>query len=75
MEIILALIIGIVVGFIIAAFKFQKWADPVGTLRIDKSDPDDKPYLFLELTDNIDKVYRNKYVTFKVNTQSYIPHK
>lgn len=75
MEIILALIIGIVAGFIIAAFKFQKWADPVGTLRVDKSDPDDNPYLFLELTKDIDFVYRNKYVTFEVNTQNYIPRK
>lgn len=73
MEIILALIIGIVVGFISAALIFRK--KTAGTLRVDKSDPDDNPYLFLELTKDIDFVYRNKYVIFEVNTQNYIPRK
>lgn len=47
----------------------------IGSLRVDTSDSDNGPYLFLELSKNIGDVYRKKYITLKVNTQSYLPHK
>lgn len=47
---------------------------PVGTLRIDTSDPDG-PYLFLELHTPINEVMRHKIVTLDVNLESYISQK
>lgn len=47
----------------------------VGSLRIDTSDPDDNPYLFLELSKDVGEVYRKNYIMLKVNTKSFIPHK
>ena len=44
----------------------------VGTLRVDSSDPDDGPYMFLELTKSAGEVSRKKYVLLEVNTQSYL---
>ena len=47
---------------------------PVGTLRIDTSDPDG-PYLFLELHTSINEVMLHKTVTLDVNLESYISQK
>lgn len=49
---------------------------PVGTLRIDNSDPDEPPYLFLELKkeSNPNNFKNKKYVTFDVNAKNYISH-
>lgn len=43
-----------------------------GTLRIDRSDPDSEPYMFLELTESLPSVMRKKYVIFRVNLENYI---
>ena len=43
----------------------------VGTLRVDRSDPDG-PYLFLELSENINKVINREYIALKVETKDYI---
>lgn len=40
-------IIGIFTGFGIGKMKYRQW--PIGDLRIDQSDPDSPPNLFLEL--------------------------
>lgn len=62
----------IIIGFIIG-FRLKRV--PIGTLRIDHSDPYDKPYLFLEMDTNPNELIHDKYVTFKVNTKSYISRK
>lgn len=59
-------------GVVIAVVLYEK---PVGTLRIDTSDPDEAPYLFLELSESVVKIYDKKQVTFDVNTQNYISRK
>ena len=48
-----------------------------GTLRIDRSDPDDGPYLFLELEKDchVDVIAKRKYVKFEVRDESYISQK
>lgn len=46
MELII-LVIGILIGLLIERYIFQE--KPIGSLRIDQSDPDSGPYLFLEL--------------------------
>ena len=72
MQTIIFLAIGIVVGCILSRLVPQKI---VGTLRVDNSDPDSGPYLFLELTHGgIETIRKKKYVLFEVNLKSYIPH-
>lgn len=72
MELVIIFVIGILVGCIITRSIFRMRS--VGSLRIDTSDQDDEPYLFLELSKDVSVVYQRKYVTLKVNTKSFIPH-
>lgn len=64
------LVIGILIGFVLACFGVSLLS--VGTLRIDRSDPDDGPYMFLELEKNVHFVSSKKYVLLKVSNQNYI---
>ncbi len=68
--------IGILVGIVCTtiASDIATRTKPVGSLRIDRSDPDDGPYLFLELSKDVEEIYRKKYVTFKVSLKNFIPH-
>ena len=72
MNLIVMFLIGILVGCVVTLSIFRMRS--VGSLRIDTSDPDDGPYLFLELSKDVSVVYQKRYVTFKVNTKSFIPH-
>lgn len=72
MQPIIFLAIGIVIGCILSRFIPKKI---VGTLRVDRSDPDSGPYLFLELTHGgMETIKKKKYVLFEVNLKSYISH-
>lgn len=64
-------IIGFIVGLLFETPKRYK-RRPVGTLRLDNSDPDG-PFLFLELTTPLENVTSQKQVTVYVNTENYIP--
>jgi hypothetical protein len=46
-----------------------------GSLRIDTSDPEDSPYMFLELLKDLNSITQKKYVILKVNTNNFIPRK
>ena len=46
-SLVIGLLIGIMVGVLLSRFIFRE--KPVGSLRVDESDPDSGPYLFLEL--------------------------
>lgn len=70
--IIIECIISAVIGFVIGIKYHHK---PVGTLRVDQSDPDDNPYLFLELSEDPKKLPNQKYIILKVNIENYISHK
>ena len=72
--IIIALLCGVVIGFVIT--KIVTRPKPVGFLRIDESDPDDGPYLFLELSLNSPPqvLKQKKYVTMKVKVENFISH-
>ena len=73
--IIAAIVIGIaggMLGYILTKRMYSK--KPIGVLRIDSSDPDG-PYLFLELETDPNVFKKEKYVTLKVNTKSYISQK
>ena len=72
MEIILILV-GIVIGIGLAMIIFKVYF--IGTLRIDKSDPNEEPYMFLELDKCTGDISTKKYVVLKVSTKNYISHK
>lgn len=72
MELVIILAIGIMVGSIITRIIIRPL--DIGTLRIDTSDPDG-PFMFLELSKDVDTVASKKYVILKVNLKSYISQK
>lgn len=75
MEIIIASIISAVVSSIVTILIRRDYSKIVGKLRIDKSDPYDGPYVFLELFKGIGDISKRKYVTLEISTKSYLPQK
>ena len=74
MWIVLIFVIGVVFGSILTKTLTHKKS--IGVLRIDDSDPESEPYLFLELTGaTVNDIYNKKYVSFKVNTKGYLSQK
>ena len=70
----IGLLIGIMVGVLLSRFIFRE--KPVGSLRVDESDPDSGPYLFLELDrSGADAIYKQRYVRLRVELKNYISHK
>lgn len=66
--------IGIMVGLLLSRFIFKE--KPIGSLRIDDSDPDSGPYLFLELDHSgADAIYKKCQVCLRVELKNYIPHR
>ena len=68
-------ILGLAVGVILALLTNKE--KPIGSLCVDKSDPDDGPYLFLEFNpdQNPEVIMKKSYVTLKVEAKNYISHK
>lgn len=73
MEVVIAFLIGGIAGAILVRTLVRN--KPVGTLRIDRSDPDDGPYLFLELGVGIHHIEHKKQVVLRVNNENYISQK
>lgn len=73
MNVFVIFVIGVVVGCILTTVISR--IKSVGVLRVDTSDPDDNPYLFLELSKGLDEIYRRKYVVLKVYIKSFLPQK
>ena len=71
-KMIIAFLAGVLIGTIIYAIAVKTAS--VGTLRIDQSDPEDSPYLFLELDKNLSFIASKKYVIMKVKRENYISH-
>jgi hypothetical protein len=73
MELILCIVVGIFIGIVFGRQVFRR--DVIGSLRVDQSDPDSGPYLFLELSHKgANAIYKKKYVVLKVNIKDYISH-
>lgn len=72
---IICLLVGLLIGALVTCLIFRIKKRTIGTLRVDQSDPDDEPYLFLELTSNVDTIKRHKHVTFRVNVENYLSQK
>lgn len=71
MHFIIGLIIGLFVMFailfpILMVFRYR--GKPIGDIRVDKSDPIDGPYLFLELDpqEGVGSIINKKQVSFRV---------
>lgn len=74
MAIAISILIGILVGIFMSRFIFKEKS--VGSLRVDQSDPDSGPYLFLELNrDGAEAIYKKHYVRLRVDLKNYISHK
>lgn len=71
-KMIIVFLAGVLLGTIIYAIAVKTAS--VGTLRIDRSDPEDSPYLFLELEKSINLIASKQYVIMKVNLKNYISH-
>ena len=71
-KLIIAFLVGVLIGTIIYAIAVKTAS--IGTLRIDQSDPDDSPYLFLEIKQGVNVISSKKYVIMKVERKNYISH-
>lgn len=70
---ILVLMLGFIIGYVLAASKLNRIA--YGVLHLETSDPDGMQ-LFLELhPDAISAIQKRDYITLKVDTKSYISQK
>lgn len=68
-----AFLIGVSVGWF--TYKTLHHEEPIGDLRIDESDPDDGPYLFLELKTIPNNFKSRKQVILNVKAENYISQK
>lgn len=78
MEIIIAFILAFVLGFLIGILRASRaFRKPsAGNLRVDTSDQQDGPYMFLELTEAGAKSLKTaKQVTLDVKLENYISQK
>lgn len=69
---------GIILGYVIfSIFRIRNDARRhAGVLRMDRSDPNEAPYLFLELEPNgMDIIHKNNTVILNVNLESYLSRK
>ena len=62
-----------ILGYVVARIIFR--VKTIGTLVVDESDPEDGPYMFLELSVSPHDVKRMKKVSMKVSVKNYISQK
>lgn len=76
MDILIALILCWVIAFGIGYIVSKpRKKEPIGTLRIDRSEPNEAPLLFLELSTDPRNIMNEKQIVLNVNTESYISQK
>lgn len=66
----LALMVGLAAGFLFCRMLYSR--RNIGTLRVDRSIPEDGAYFFLEVT-NVKRITDGATITMKVKEQNYIP--
>ena len=74
LAIVAAFLLGLAIGVVYVRVTIRN-ERLIGTLRVDESDPDDGPYLFLELSTNPEIIKQKEYVTLKVNANNYLSQK
>lgn len=70
-EIAISIVVFLICGYVLGYSLGKNKRKPIGTLRVDSSDPDG-PYMFLELETDPSVIKKEKYVLLKVDTKSYI---
>lgn len=70
MEVVIAIIAGAIIGSLATFYSLR--ARFVGTLRIDNSEPDEPPRMFLELSKGLGDISSLKRVCLDVSTENYI---
>jgi hypothetical protein len=73
MYVFLTLALGVAIGVVITRMIDSK--RHIGVLRVNNSDPDDGPYLFLELFKEVPNLAKMKFVILKVDLRQYDPRK
>lgn len=73
MEFVLIFIAGFLIGTGVVLIAYRTYF--VGALRIDRSDPSEPPYIFLELDNGVGDISRKKNVILKVKNENYISQK
>lgn len=74
LSLVVMFLIGLATGFIFAEIRSR--SKPIsGVLRVDNSDPEDGPYLFLELNTSPEKLEESSKLIFKVSHSNYISQK
>ena len=68
-----AFVTGIILGMSIAVIIFC--TKSIGALRVDHSDPDDGPYLFLELKKGPEAIKQKRFVILTVKIQDFLSQK
>lgn len=66
-------ILSFILGLLLGSHRTKTL--PVGTLRIDHSEPDEAPLLFLELSTDPRYIMREKQVVLDISTESYLSQK
>ena len=68
---IILLVVGHIPGYLLA---LKEGKEIFGTLRMDHSDIEEPPYLFLELKGHtVDDISKQKFVTFAVEQKDFLP--
>lgn len=73
LTVIINIAIGIIIGYVISRSVLH--LKTIGKLRLANSDPDEEPYLFLELSKDISMICKKKYVVLRINSNDFIPRK
>lgn len=68
------MLVGLVLGIALNSICFYIYVrrQKAGKLRIDRSDPSENPYLFLEASMSVGEISRKKYVIFQVSNENFI---
>ena len=75
-EFAIAIIVCLICGYTLGYSFGNNKRKPIGTLRVDSSDPDG-PYLFLEMDSSnggVGWISKQKYIVLKVLVKDYISH-
>lgn len=72
MMLVLGFILGYATGLLVLYLFFIR-PILVGYLRVDRSDPYEEPYLFLELNRSVQQVTKNKYAFLVIKEEDFVP--
>ena len=65
--------LGVIAGYNLALMRIH--SKTFGVIRIDRSDPDDGPYMFLETKQHPDALMNERFVIFEVCNENFISSK